>query len=68
MFTRCCADDCKRKLNPAQQIIGKCYCSLSFCPVHRLNHDCKHDYSADFDKEAFIAANKCVADKLEKVV
>ncbi len=46
MSVRCNFDLCKRKLNIAESIKGKCRCEKTFCSIHRYSneHNCDFDY------------------------
>jgi hypothetical protein len=45
-------------------------CDMQYCTLHRLpeTHECKHNYKDDFNKEKFIKDNKCVGDKIIKIL
>jgi len=61
----CAMQDCNKKLKNVDTIMGKCRCEGIFCILHRLPelHECKHEFI--LDENSFIAANKCVAPKID---
>ena len=65
--SRCSHEDCKKKLDASQKIIGMCRCGGCFCSKHRLDHNCQHDYKAEINAKQFIGENKCVPKKLEDI-
>ena len=62
---RCAFEKCKRKIQPADELIGTCKCGNIYCSKHRMPemHDCQYVYK--MDKEKFIKDNLCVAKKIE---
>ena len=62
---QCAFEGCKKKIKPTDEIMGQCRCEGIYCKKHRLPE--KHGCSFQFiiNKDDFIAANKCVASKIE---
>lgn len=62
---RCHVKGCNKRISVSDEIISKCRCGNQYCSAHRMPecHNCTYDFS--FNKEQFIKANKCVAEKIK---
>jgi len=66
----CNMKTCGKRLTFMEQNICKCSkCEKTHCTLHRLaeSHTCPHDFKDDVNKEKFIAANKCVGEKIVRL-
>lgn len=69
MTIRCEFETCKRKLNLAESIKGKCRCEKIFCHYHRYSneHNCTFDYKEENKIKLEKENPKIVAKKLNNL-
>ena len=62
---QCAFEGCKKKIKPTDEIMGQCLFEGIYFKKHRLpeQHGCSFQFT--INKDDFIAANKCVASKIE---
>ena len=63
----CAHKDCKVKIKMIEVTLGTCRCQKVFCVKHRLpeRHNCP--VIIKLDKDEFLDANKCVAQKIDAI-
>lgn len=69
MSTRCNFETCRRKLNLAESIRGKCKCEKIFCSKHVYSneHNCDFDYKEENKSKLEKDNPKIVAKKVSQI-